>query len=114
MPLCRWYSPETVAVVTGANKGIGLEIVRQLASKGITVVLAARDETRGRAAVEKLHSQGLKNVVFQALDITNPESVTAFANWLKSTYGGLDILVRIQTGSLLESVIPHSLEIEIP
>jgi len=81
--------------VTGANKGIGHEIVRQLASKGITVVLATRDETRGRAATEGLHGEGLKNVVFHALDIGVPQSVTGFAEWLKSTYGGLDILVTV-------------------
>lgn len=84
-------------MVTGANKGIGHEIVRQLASKGITVVLTARDETRGRAAVEGLHSQGLQNVDFHTLDIAVPESITAFATWLKGKYGGVHILVPIET-----------------
>ena len=48
-----------VAVVTGANKGIGLEIARQLAREGVTVYLGARDEARGRAAAEKLRAEGL-------------------------------------------------------
>jgi short-subunit dehydrogenase len=46
-----------VAVVTGANKGIGFEIVRQLAKEGITVVLTARDATRGKEALESLKTQ---------------------------------------------------------
>ncbi|XVF80030.1 hypothetical protein PTKIN_Ptkin15bG0037700 [Pterospermum kingtungense] len=51
------------AVVTGANKGIGLEICKQLASKGIMVVLTARDEKRGLEAVEKLKEYGLSDNV---------------------------------------------------
>ncbi|MCL7024109.1 hypothetical protein MKW94_002727 [Papaver nudicaule] len=57
------------AVVTGANKGIGLEIVRQLATKGVTVVLTARDEKRGLDAVSLLVQSGLENVVFHQLDV---------------------------------------------
>jgi carbonyl reductase 1 len=93
--VCRWWSAETVAVVTGGNKGIGFETVRQLATKGLTVVLTARDAKLGRAAVDSLHAQGLTAVVFHALDIGSPESVREFAKWIKSTYGGLDILVII-------------------
>ena len=51
-------------MVTGGNKGIGLEVCRQLARNGITVVLTARDETRGAAAVEELREQGLSDVMF--------------------------------------------------
>jgi len=80
-------------VVTGANRGIGHEIVRQLASKGITVILASRDEKSVRAATEEFHNKGLNTVDSHALDIADPDSVTGFAKWLKSTYGGLDILV---------------------
>lgn len=94
--VCRkWWSAATVAVVTGGNKGIGLETVRQLASKGLTVVLTARDASLGRGAMDALHAQGLKSVVFHALDIASPESVTEFANWIRSTYGGVDILVTL-------------------
>ena len=55
---------DRIAVVTGANKGIGLEVCRQLAGNGLTVVLTARDETRGLAAVEKLNEAGFSDVVF--------------------------------------------------
>lgn len=89
----RWWEKETVAVVTGANRGIGLEIARQLAKLGLTVILTARDEVRGRAAVEKLSSQGL-NVAFHPLDIASQKSINDFVKWLQAKYGGLEILVN--------------------
>ncbi|CAK9196007.1 unnamed protein product [Sphagnum troendelagicum] len=85
---------ERYVVVTGANKGIGLEIVRQLAKEGITVVLTARDETRGKEALESLKSQELHNVNFHPLDVTSQESILALADWLRKTYGGIDILIN--------------------
>jgi (+)-neomenthol dehydrogenase len=81
--------------VTGSNKGIGFEIVRQLASAGINVVLTARDEKRGLQALEILKSFGLSDfVVFHQLDITNASSVASLANFVKSEFGKLDILVK--------------------
>ncbi|KAL3498799.1 hypothetical protein ACH5RR_041531 [Cinchona calisaya] len=82
------------AVVTGANKGIGLEICRQLASKGISVVLTARDAKRGREAVENLKSCGFSNVVFHQLDLLNLDSIHSLATFIKNHYGKLDILVN--------------------
>lgn len=90
----RWWSLETVAVVTGANKGIGFEIVRRLALEGLTVVLTARNESRGITATQELHAQGLDNVVFHQLDVSNQESMNDFADWIQETYCGLDILVN--------------------
>lgn len=90
----RWWTEETVAVVTGGNKGVGLDIVRSLAQEGLTVVLAARDEWRGLKATKELHDEGLKNVVFHQLDISKPASVSEFVDWIKQTYGGIDILVN--------------------
>ena len=82
------------AVVTGANKGIGLETVRQLASNGFTVVLTARDEKRGLEAVEKLKESGLSGqVVFHQLDVANPATVASLAEFIKTQFGKLDILV---------------------
>jgi len=83
-----------VAVVTGANKGLGREIVRRLATEGLTVILTARDESRGTEAIQSLHSQGLQNVVFRRLDIRSSQSRTEFADWIRENYGGLDILVN--------------------
>lgn len=81
------------AVVTGSNKGIGFETVRQLASKGITVVLTARDEKRGLAAVEKLKNSGCDNVIFYLLDVTDLASVDSLVHFVSSQFGKLDILV---------------------
>ncbi|KAL1549891.1 (+)-neomenthol dehydrogenase [Salvia divinorum] len=80
------------ALVTGANKGTGFEICRQLASKGVVVVLAARDEKRVIEAREKLKE--LDNVVFHQLDVVDPASVAAVFEFIKSKFGRLDILVN--------------------
>eukprot|EP01087_Luapelamoeba_hula_P020272 TRINITY_DN6893_c0_g1_i1.p1 TRINITY_DN6893_c0_g1~~TRINITY_DN6893_c0_g1_i1.p1 ORF type:complete len:313 (+),score=42.55 TRINITY_DN6893_c0_g1_i1:17-955(+) len=83
----------TVALVTGGNKGIGLAIVRQLATKcpEAIVLLGSRDAERGQAAVDELH---LSNVVLQVIDITNEESVSNATAELKDKYDGLHILVN--------------------
>ncbi|XP_066347827.1 (+)-neomenthol dehydrogenase-like [Miscanthus floridulus] len=83
-----------VAVVTGGNKGIGLEVCRQLASNGITVVLTARDEKRGAAAVEELTDAGLSDVIFHQLEVTDAQSIAKLAGFLKARFGKLDILVN--------------------
>ncbi|KAG5538449.1 hypothetical protein RHGRI_019130 [Rhododendron griersonianum] len=86
------------AVVTGANKGIGFEICRQLASNGITVVLTARDEKRGTEALEKLKGSGLTDfVVFHQLDVANPSSIASLADFVKTQFGKLDILVLLKS-----------------
>ncbi|KAK1558701.1 hypothetical protein Q3G72_005587 [Acer saccharum] len=84
------------AVVTGANKGIGFEICKQLASKGVVVVLTSRDEKRGLEAVEKLkESEGLSDyVIFHQLDVTDPASIASLADFIKNHFGKLDILVN--------------------
>ncbi|KAJ1392612.1 Short-chain dehydrogenase/reductase SDR [Sesbania bispinosa] len=88
-------APKRYAVVTGANKGIGLEIVRQLASTGIKVVLTARDEKRGLQALETLKASGLSDlVVFHQLDVADAASVASLADFVKSEFGKLDILVN--------------------
>ncbi|KAL6976539.1 (+)-neomenthol dehydrogenase [Sarracenia purpurea var. burkii] len=85
---------ERYAVVTGANKGIGLETVRQLAMSGVVVVLTARDEKRGLEAVASLHNLGLPNVVFHQLDVQNPDSIASLAGFIESQFRRLDILVN--------------------
>ncbi|KAK6162365.1 hypothetical protein DH2020_002206 [Rehmannia glutinosa] len=84
------------AVVTGANKGIGLEICKQLASQGITVVLTARDEKRGLEAVEKLKgcSGASNSVIFHQLQVTDLASIASLAEFIKSQFGKLDILIN--------------------
>ncbi|TYI62289.1 hypothetical protein E1A91_D10G234000v1 [Gossypium mustelinum] len=83
------------AVVTGANKGIGLEICKQLAQNGISVVLTARDEKRGLEALESLKHSGLSDyLIFHQLDVTDPESIASLADFVKKQFGKLDILVN--------------------
>ncbi|MGH8742815.1 MAG: SDR family oxidoreductase [Burkholderiales bacterium] len=82
-----------VAVVTGANRGIGYEICRQLAQKEITVVLTSRDEAKGRMAVAQLRSEGLE-VEFHQLEVTDGPGIQRLAHYLESKYGTADILVN--------------------
>lgn len=81
------------AVVTGASRGIGSEICRQLASNGIAVILTARDEKKGTKAVQRLTLAGLSNVVFQQLDVKDPLSVARLTSFVETHYGKLDVLV---------------------
>uniref|UniRef100_A0A023GHB1 carbonyl reductase (NADPH) n=1 Tax=Amblyomma triste TaxID=251400 RepID=A0A023GHB1_AMBTT len=87
-------SSTRVAVVTGGNKGIGLSIVKFLCQQfDGDVFLTARDEKRGNAAVSELNKQLLRPK-FHQLDIDDLESIRKFRDFLKSTYGGLDVLVN--------------------
>src|SRR5215831_11227595 len=84
---------DRIAVVTGGNKGIGFEICRQLARKGIDVILTARDATRGQKAAQVLQTEGL-NVIFHALDVTDAASIRALAKSVQQTHRRCDILVN--------------------
>ncbi|KAB1199009.1 Salutaridine reductase [Morella rubra] len=83
-----------IAVVTGANKGIGFEISKQLASNGVRVILTARDVKRGNEAVEKLKAAGFSDVIFHQLDVTDPASSSSLADFIRTQFGMLDILVN--------------------
>lgn len=82
-----------VALVTGANKGIGFEIAKQLAEKELTVVVGSRDETRGVQARDKLVDLGL-DAHFTLLDVTDATSVQAALGRITDTFGRLDVLVN--------------------
>ncbi len=79
-----------VAVVTGGNRGIGLELVRQLAARGVTTVLGTRDVARGERAARGLRGP----VVVRQLDVADQASVEALTGWLRAEHGGLDVLVN--------------------
>ncbi|ASY33169.1 MULTISPECIES: SDR family oxidoreductase [unclassified Streptomyces] len=81
------------ALVTGANKGIGLAIARGLADLGFTVAVGARDEARGTAAAESLRAEGARSFAV-ALDVTSEESVAAAARTVAEEAGRLDVLVN--------------------
>nr|ANA95863.1 menthol dehydrogenase [Mentha arvensis] len=86
------------ALITGANKGIGFEICRQLASKGMKVILASRNEKRGIEARERLLKESRSisddDVVFHQLDVVDPASAVAVAHFIETKFGRLDILVN--------------------
>lgn len=79
-----------VALVSGGNRGIGLEVCRQLAESGYTVVIGSRDEDRGRAAAEGLEG----NLVPHQLDVADVGSVDRTAAFLEDRFGRLDVLVN--------------------
>ena len=84
-----------IAIVTGANTGIGLETARVLASKGATVILACRDEAKTKVAIEQiLKSQQDAKVEFMRLDLSDLESVRGFTNQFRVKYDSLHILVN--------------------
>ena len=82
-----------VALITGANKGLGFEMARQLGHAGVTVVLGARDPHKGEAAAEKLRQEGL-DAQFLKLDVTDLEDHAAAAAFLNEKFGRLDILIN--------------------
>ena len=82
-----------IALVTGANKGIGLEIARQLAQAGVFVIISARDPGRARAAVDDLSSRGLR-AQSVLLDLNDHASIAAAAETIRTEHGRLDILVN--------------------
>jgi len=84
---------KTVALITGANKGLGLEIAKQLGQKGITVVLGARDGTKGKAAADSLVALGI-DAHAVVLDVTNDAQIAALPVFFAETFGRLDILVN--------------------
>ncbi|MED6187434.1 hypothetical protein PIB30_076418 [Stylosanthes scabra] len=95
------------AVVTGANKGIGFGICKQLASNGITVILTARDEKRGLEALQNLKDLGLSgHVLFHQLDVTDANSIASLASFIKTHFGKLDILVN--NAGITGAVVDHN------
>jgi NAD(P)-dependent dehydrogenase (short-subunit alcohol dehydrogenase family) len=84
---------DTAILVTGANRGIGFEICRQLAERGAQVVLTARKPEAGQAALSKLASQKLL-ARFHPLNVTDSASITALRDFLERTFGRLDVLIN--------------------
>lgn len=82
-----------IALITGANKGLGLEMARQLGRAGVTVVLAARDPQKGEAAAEELRTENI-DAHFLKLDVTNRDDHAAAAKFLDEKFGWVDILIN--------------------
>jgi NAD(P)-dependent dehydrogenase (short-subunit alcohol dehydrogenase family) len=82
-----------IALVTGANKGIGFEIARQLGGQGMFTLIGSRDEERGLAAAAALTAQGLSAAAV-AIDVTDDASISRAAKEIGQRYGHLDVLVN--------------------
>ena len=102
-----------IALITGANKGIGFEIARQLGAKGIIVLIGARDWARGDEAATRLQSEGIQATAVH-LDVTDEATISAAVTFIDKTYGKLDILVNNAGISLKEGRVPPSeLDLEV-
>lgn len=100
-----------VALITGGNKGIGLEIARQLGRQGMTVLIGARDEGRGQEAVEKLRAEGVVAGSIR-LDVTSQETINRAARRIEEEFGRLDVLVN-NAGIFLDDAPPSRLHMEV-
>src|SRR3954453_20786337 len=84
---------QRIVLITGANRGIGLETARQLARRGLHVVIAARDEAGGRQAAGAINTAGGK-ATFLPLDVSNSDSIRAAAGAFGRTAGHLDVPIN--------------------
>jgi NAD(P)-dependent dehydrogenase (short-subunit alcohol dehydrogenase family) len=82
-----------IALITGANKGIGFEVARQIGRAGVTVLLGARNQAAGEEAAARLAAEGLE-VHFIAIDISDHASIATAADTITAGFGRLDILVN--------------------
>src|SRR5690349_24247364 len=96
----KWTSDDVpgqrgrVAVVTGANTGLGFEAARVLAAGGASVVLAVRDTGKGKAAAARIAAAAPgANVMIQPLDLASLESIRAAAGELRARHPGIDVLI---------------------
>lgn len=106
-----------VALITGANKGLGLEIARQLGQKGVTVVLSARTAEKGEPAVETLRGEGI-DAHFVKLEVTDDTDVAALPKFFEDKFGRLDILINnagvmLERGELTQQVFRDTYETNV-
>lgn len=87
---------DRIALVTGSNRGIGLEAARQLAARGFRVVITSRDAEKARQAAKKIDG-----ALSHPLDVSNSPSIESLASWLTKETGRLDVLVN-NAGILLD------------
>ena len=88
------HREQRIALVTGANRGIGFEVVRQLARKGFHVFLGARNSAAGTAATKKLRSEGAGDITFLQIDVSDGDNVRRAAEEFSGQADHLDTLVN--------------------
>lgn len=93
VPLTAAAPVYRVALVSGANRGLGFEVARQLSERGMTVLLGARNFDKGLHAARKLAGAPGEVIAVQ-LDVTSQDQVDTLARWIEVTYGRLDVLVN--------------------
>ena len=97
-----------IAVVTGANRGIGFEISRQLAAAGLHVILTARDESKGNDALRRLRqNNSSQSVEFHPLDVTKDDSAERFVAYLNREHQRVDVLIN-NAGILFDDDREHA------
>ena len=82
-----------IAIVSGANRGIGFETCRQLSQLGFLTILTSRDENKGKAAVELLQQEG-GDLIYHQLDVAELNSITRLASYVKENFDRCDILIN--------------------
>src|SRR3954471_10791657 len=90
-----------VALITGANKGIGKEIATQLGTEGVSVLIGARDSLKAQHVAQELSTQGIHAAPI-TIDVTVPDTLSEAARYIKQEFGQLDILIN-NAGVLLDS-----------
>ncbi len=93
-------APNTVALITGANKGIGFQVARDLGKQGITVYVGARDRSRGEQAAKRLQDEGI-DARFIEFNLANEATIAAAVETIDKKQGWLDILVN-NAGTIFE------------
>ncbi|CAA9202426.1 putative oxidoreductase UxuB [Flavobacterium bizetiae] len=81
-------------LITGANRSIGLELVKEFSKKGLFVYLGTRDLEKGQAVVKELNKSGFENIKAIQIDVTKPDTILAAKNIVESEKGKLDILIN--------------------
>jgi NAD(P)-dependent dehydrogenase (short-subunit alcohol dehydrogenase family) len=105
------HTVKKIALITGANKGIGFEIARQLAKLGHKVLIGARDPQRGEAAAKTLQAEGL-DAIFLQIDVTDQKTINSVTQKIETEYGKLDVLIN-NAAIAQDNAPPSQLDIEI-
>jgi len=103
-----------VAIVTGGNKGVGLQICKDLAAKGLQVILTARNPELGKAACDQLSAQGLE-LIFHRLDVNDAASIEEAVRFAEGEFERVDVLVNnagisLDAGKRLQDVAVEAVE----